>query len=474
MNQPIRNIAAVLSMLLIIPMHAAALEVDRDGRALIQEASEAYARDMQERPIVEDKAILDYVNQVAERLVLAGPGLPAGVSLKVSVVESDVPELYSYADGHVVMSTAMLYSARNEAQLAALLSHEVAHVSEGHYIELYQQIKAAEQKKRNMAIVGAVIGGLMDVAVDTAAEYREVEEEEKLLNGEQTYGETMKKIAVIEGGKSAYFTMKDVAASVPPEDANGHKMDPRFQFEPLADAQGMQYLARAGYDVAEAAEAWGNVARLRNRQLKERQAMLGDMGRQLSQMTAMFQKQSEQMMQKTGLASGLAKTISVAPRGRAELMHSLLNMQEVREAAHGSEKGEAAFRDFLSRTLLAKARLAMQEERYEEAARRYQAIHDSGIRLPEVSYGLARSRLGDFAFGASEADKRRSESLYREALAMNRNYAPAWKGLAELYEDWERYEDALDAYGHYRRLAPKAERKRIDRKMRVLKRRAAR
>ncbi|MDX8407612.1 MAG: M48 family metalloprotease [Mariprofundaceae bacterium] len=449
------------------------LEVNDDGRALLTEAAETYAGDVRERPLVEDRAVSAYVEQVAMRLARAGPALPAGVSIKVGIVESGIPELYSYADGHLLITTALLYSMQNEAQLAAVISHEIAHIAEGHYLELYQQSKAQERKNRNMAIVGAVIGGLMDVAVDTAAEYKKVDEEEKLLSGEATYGQTMKKVAIIEGARSSYFTMKDVATSIPPEDSQGHPMDPRFQFEPMADAQGLVYLAKAGYDIKEAPKAWANVARLRNRQLKEREAVLGDMGRQMNQLQSMMEKQSRTMV-KAGVMSGLAQTISVAPRGRAEFVASLQNMKEVRDVAGGREKGEAPFQQFLSRTLLAKANQAMEQERYEEAYRQYRAIYDAGIHSAPVAYGLAKSKLGDFAFGASEQDKRSSEKLYHEALAMDKSYAPAWKGLAELYEDSDRYEEAIDAYKSYERLAPSSEKKRLGRKIRTLKRKASR
>ncbi|HKI60257.1 MAG TPA: M48 family metalloprotease, partial [Mariprofundaceae bacterium] len=228
---------------LTLSMTAMAIEVNDDGRALISESAETFAKDMQERPRVSDPVVVSYVNAVARKLLPEGKSLPAGVTLSVTVIDAVEPELFSYADGHVVMTTALLYAMKNEAQLAAVLSHEVAHVAEGYYIDMHQQIKAAERRQRNMAVAGAMLSGLMDVAVDYAADYKGIEESEKLFRGEASYGETMKKMATIEAARSGYYSMKDVVESIPPADASGARIDPRQQFEPVADAQGMQYLA---------------------------------------------------------------------------------------------------------------------------------------------------------------------------------------------------------------------------------------
>ncbi len=130
---------------------------------------------------------------------------------------------------------------------------------------------------------------------------------------------------------------------------------------------------------------------------------------------------------------------------------------------------------FLKRTILPRAQKALEEENYERAYADYRALYYKGIRSAPIAYGLAKSKLGDFAFGASDREKREAEKRYREAARLDPNYAMPYKGLGELYEDWERYDEAAQAYGKYLKLAPKAkDRKRIERKIRVLKRKASR
>ena len=97
------------------------------------------------------------------------------------------------------------------------------------------------------------------------------------------------------------------------------------------------------------------------------------------------------------------------------------------------------------------------------------------MRTAPIVYGVAKSKLGDFAFGASEAEKREAEKRYKEAASLDPSYALPYKGLGELYEDWERYGEAAAAYAKYVKLAPRAgDRQRIERKITVLKKKAHR
>jgi tetratricopeptide (TPR) repeat protein len=116
----------------------------------------------------------------------------------------------------------------------------------------------------------------------------------------------------------------------------------------------------------------------------------------------------------------------------------------------------------------------MEDENYEKAYINYKALWNKGLHAAPVAYGMAKCKLGDFAFGASEAEKKEAEKAYREAARLDPKYAMPYKGLAELYSDWERYEDAVEAYRAYLKLNPKADRKRIERKIKVLERKANR
>jgi hypothetical protein len=431
---------------------------------------------MKNRPGVSDKTVVGYVDGVVKRLVPKGKSPPGGVAISTTVIDSPRPEVYAYVDGHVVLTTGVVFAMDNEAQLAGVVAHEVAHVVEGYYLDVYQQIKAAEQRRRRKAAAGALFGALLDVAVDYAVEVESIEFEDKLMKGEATYKDTMKHLAKIGAAQGAYYSIKDVIASVPSKNADGSRVDPRLQFEAVADAQGMEYLALAGYDTAEASKGWDKLHAVSNRLAKQQEAALGAMAEQMRAMQQLMELNMNRLRQSLG-SSGLVQTIHTAPPTRAQFVARLTALKEVREAAAsgGAHKKEKEYRAFLSGALLPRAARAMEEERYKHAARDYRVLYDKGVRTAPVACGLARSMLGDFAFGASAAEKKKAEALYKEAATLDATHAAAQRGLGELYEDWERYGEAAAAYRAYLNLAPKAgDRKRIERKIKVMERKAKR
>ena len=171
----------------LVATDARALEINEDGRSLILEAQQTYRSDMENRPVIEDPLIKSYADLLVKKLVPKGKRLPQGVHLSVTVLDSPQPELYSYVDGHMVMTMGVLHAMDNEAQLAGVLSHEVANITEGYYIGIYQEIKAAERNERRKAAVGVLFSALLDVAVDYAVELETIELEDEWWSGDATY-----------------------------------------------------------------------------------------------------------------------------------------------------------------------------------------------------------------------------------------------------------------------------------------------
>ena len=453
-----------------------ALEINDDGRALILEAQQTYRSDMENRPVITDEVITGYATNLVKSLVPKGKTLPPGVNLSVTVLESPQPELYAYVDGHIVMTMGVLYAMDNEAQLAGVLSHEVANVVEGYYISIYQEIKAAERNERRKAAVGALFGAFMDVAVDYAVDMESIDLEDEWLNGGATYSKTMKKLAGLSAAQSAYYSIKDVAASIPEKDDKGQWIDPRLRFDPVADAQGMEYMALAGYDCRETAKGWEKLYQVKSRILKEQEDVLGPWADQLRQTQKLMQMNMSRMQQSLG-ASGLVQTRSDVPPTRAEFVSKMTNLKEVQEAEKKMQpaKGQNGYQAFLKTSLIPRAEKEMENENYEKAYGSYKALWEKGIHTAPVAYGMAKCSLGDFAFGASEPEKKEAEKLYKEAARLDPHYALPYKGLGELYDDWERYGDAVKAYKTYLRMNPTADdRERMERKIKTLERKASR
>jgi len=466
----------MLSTSFLFSTKVMALELNEDGRALIQEATQAYHTDMRDRPTLSDSKILSYAQQVVKKLVPKGKQLPEGVHLSTTIIESPRPELYAYVDGHLIMTTGLLFAMDNEAQLAGVLTHEIAHICEGYYIDMYQEIKAAQRRQRNKAFAGALFGSLLDVAVDYAVELEDIRQTDRMFSGETTYRETMKRMAAVGAAQSAYYSIKDVIQSIPPKDEGGNPIDPRIQFEAVADAQGMEYLALAGYDTSEAPKGWDHVHQITSRMALEEEQALGPWASQLRETRSLMEMSMNRLRQSLG-ASGLVQTISDSSPTRSQFVAKLTSLQEVQaaEKSHGRQKRQPEYLEFLKQALLPRAEQAMGEERYEQAHQDYKTLYEKGIRSSPIAYGMAKSMLGDFAFGASPGEKKQAEALYKEATQLDSKYALAYKGLGELYDDWERYEEAAQAYQKYLKSSPKAkDRKQIERKIKILERKASR
>jgi hypothetical protein len=452
---------------------AAMVEVNDDGRALIAQGAQSYAEEMRDRPVVTDDAYLSYLRKVIRKLQ-GGDTPPAGVVPRITVINAPAPQVYSYTDGNIVMTTAAVLAADNEAQLAALLAHEMAHIMDGHYILLYQKIKAAESKQRFMATAGAIFGAVLDSAVDYAAEVESARQVDRVMKGEETYLSAMESQARIGAAQSAYYGVKEAIAAIPEKDADGDRIDPRQRFEVVADIQGMVILAQAGYDPSQASAAWKNVRDLTSSRILEKEQGLGDMAEQLKQMQAMMRLARQQMQTSLG-RSGLTRTLSDTPPSRPDLVAGYAGLKEVRASVKTGrvDKGVKPFQAFIRKVLLPRAERLMEDEQYGQAEADYRNLYRKGFHDAPVLYGVAKCTLGDFAFSATEAQKKEAEKLYIEATKKDRKFSAPRKALGELYEDWDRYEDAVAAYQGYLKAAPSArDRKKILRKIKSLKRKA--
>ena len=465
-----------VAMFPIMTVSAASLQLNEDGRRLIQEARQAYDSDMRDRPVLVNTAVQPYVEKIAQRLVPKDKNLPEGVALHATVVETPQPELYAYMDGHLVISTGLLFGLENESQLAGMLAPQIAHLTEGYYLALYQQIKAAQRREKRKAVAGALFGVLLDTAVDYAVEVQSIEMTEEIMSGEATYGETMRRLAALEAGQKAYYGIKDVISSIPDKDNGGRAIDPRLKFEPLADAQGMVYTALAGYDPAQSARACSNAQQIRQHLLQEQERAMGAFAEQLRLQRGLMEENLKRLQQLMG-QTGLVQTPSRITPSRAQYLHSLMRLAEVKAAtgAGTMETGTSAYRAFLTKVLLPRAQQALSEARYEAAYRDFSVLYERGVHTAPVAFGMAKSRLGDFAFGASPAELKAAEQAYREAIRIDPGYAESYRGLAELYSDTDDYEKAVEAWRAYLKRAPRAsDRNKIERQIKILQRKAQR
>lgn len=104
----------------------AALAIEDDERALWAEAARELAKLEEDDALLEDAPLEAYLDGVLAALL--PEGLPAEApKSRVRVLRSGERNAAALADGTVLVSTSFLAALADEAQLAALLGHELAH-----------------------------------------------------------------------------------------------------------------------------------------------------------------------------------------------------------------------------------------------------------------------------------------------------------------------------------------------------------
>lgn len=161
--------------------------------------------------------------------------------------------------------------------------------------------------------------------MDYTVQAQRIDIADDIISGDAICSETMKRLAAMDTAQGAYYGIRDVIDNMRVIASSGRPIDPRLQFEPVADAQGMILCAQA----------------------------------------------------------------------------------------------------------------ALEEECYDEAHKDFKQLYQRGLHTAPVACGLAKTRLGDFAFGASPAELKRAEKAYRESARLDPTFADPYRGLAELYSGTE-------------------------------------
>lgn len=103
---------------------------------------------------VRDTVVLDYVQGLVDRLVAVMPPQPFPV--RVTVVEHPSLNAFASAGGRVTVFTGLITHLESEDELASILAHELAHVSERHVARAIER----SQYLNIGAIVGMLLGAL--------------------------------------------------------------------------------------------------------------------------------------------------------------------------------------------------------------------------------------------------------------------------------------------------------------------------
>jgi hypothetical protein len=185
--------------------------------------------------LYDDIKVQGYVNMVGERVI---PEYQKNmrsdddnkIFFRFFVIDHPVPNAFAFPNGMIFVHTGLLDVIENEAQLATVLGHEIAHVTHEHGKERYELTKNTGTFK-----------GLGD--------------------GLKGYGEKTIKANLGDNGKEVLGLAGDLTSSITPEGiANVIKPQPKREAQ--ADRIGVFYAYQAGYDIRESVKLWEKMSEL--------------------------------------------------------------------------------------------------------------------------------------------------------------------------------------------------------------------
>jgi len=116
------------------------LELEEDEKRLWNRSVEEQYRLNNCNCLYHDPVLTDYVNELAQKL-FPDEVRAKGLTLEVNVLKNPLLNAFAYPNGVMYIHTGILSQMDNEAQLAALLGHEMSHVTHRHAVENFRSVK---------------------------------------------------------------------------------------------------------------------------------------------------------------------------------------------------------------------------------------------------------------------------------------------------------------------------------------------
>jgi predicted Zn-dependent protease len=114
---------------------------------------------------IDDPVITEYVNRVGQNIVLHSD---ARVPFTIKVIDSDEVNAFALPGGFFYVNKGLLLAADNEAELAGVMAHEIAHVAARHAVENQTKAMLAEYS----LLAGSIfLGGILGAVINNAAQF---------------------------------------------------------------------------------------------------------------------------------------------------------------------------------------------------------------------------------------------------------------------------------------------------------------
>jgi predicted Zn-dependent protease len=130
-----------------------------DVEAEISFGREVAARVLGRFPLQQDAELTRYLNLIGT--ALAAHSSRSDLNFRFALLDSDSVNAYSAPGGYVFITRGALMLAQDEAELAGVIAHEIAHISERHIVKALK-IRAADSG--GSAGLGRLLSGSSDTA----------------------------------------------------------------------------------------------------------------------------------------------------------------------------------------------------------------------------------------------------------------------------------------------------------------------
>jgi predicted Zn-dependent protease len=124
----------------------------------VRQGREAAAEVDRQAKFIDDPVITEYVNRVGQNIVLHSD---AKVPFTIKVIDSDEVNAFALPGGFFYVNKGLLLAADNEAELAGVMAHEIAHVAARHAVENQAKARLLEYAALGASIFLGGIPGMI-------------------------------------------------------------------------------------------------------------------------------------------------------------------------------------------------------------------------------------------------------------------------------------------------------------------------
>jgi Zn-dependent protease with chaperone function len=264
----------------LAPIGEGGFQLEDDEQRLWKEARELQSRFDSSGLVEQDPFLTAYINEVAA--TIAPEKVKEKIRLEIKILKNPAPNAFALPHGLIYVHTGFLARMENEAQLAAVLGHEIIHITYRHTLQTFRNVKQGAAFASTLGVIGAP-AGLYGLGV------------------------------VMLGSLGALAAVSGYSQSLEEE----------------ADAGGLRAMAHAGYDPREAVKVMQNIKRyLEQEEIKE--PYFFSTHPRVAERTASYQRLLEQHYRQA--AGWLREDAFRAKLSQTILEHALLEISRGRFA----------------------------------------------------------------------------------------------------------------------------------------------